>query len=82
MVNFAFDYQILIFLMVQNKSLSASYSKSIAVNIETDLSQEIVSKTVRSASKFAFINLSQWLLLLLLNGICLSFVIFSCAWIV
>lgn len=69
--------------MIQNKSLSASYSQSIAVNsLETDLSQTIVSKTVRSASKFAFINLSQWLLLLWLNAICFGFIIFSCAWII
>lgn len=66
--------------MTQNESLKADYSKLIATEkYQINLSQQIADKATHSAVRFSFIDLNQWLLLLLLNLACLSFIIFACS---
>ncbi len=68
--------------MIQNKSLKANYSQTIAAKqYKIGISQKIVNKTVKSVSQFSFIDSSQWILLLLLNTVCFIFIIRACAWI-
>ena len=69
-------------LNMHDNSAQANYSKSIVVHeYKVNLSQRIVNKVIRLVNKFAFIDLSQWILLFLLNAICLIFVVFACMWI-
>lgn len=46
-----------------------------------DLSQQLANKIIRSIDKFSFITLNQWIVLLMLNVICLGFISFACSWI-
>ncbi len=65
--------------MSQDKSLETYYSNAIdAKKYNPDLWQKLIRKTERSTVQFYFIDLSQWILLLSLNLICLGFVMFTC----
>ena len=63
------------FLMIQPKPLSTNYSHLVAVK-KTSTSQQTLEKIAKFTFRFAFINLGQWILLLLSNFICASFMIF------
>lgn len=66
--------------MIQDKSVEASYSKSITVvKHQFEVLQKIAKKTEQPTVQFSFIELNQWILLLLLNFICLGFIIFVCS---
>ena len=68
--------------MIHNKFLEVDCSKSIATQkYQPDLAQKIVNKTVLFTTRYSFIDLSQWVLLLLLNGICFGFITLACIWI-
>ena len=68
--------------MIQNKSLEVDCSKLIATQkYQPDLAQKLVNKTALLTTRYSFIDLSQWILLLFLNGICFGFITLACIWI-
>ena len=68
--------------MIRHKFLELNYSELIDTQkYQIDLSQTIVSKTVKSTNRYSFIDFKQWMLLLFINSICLGFVTFACFWI-
>ncbi len=46
-----------------------------------DLAQQLANNIIHSVDKFNFITLNQWIVLLMLNIICLGFISFACSWI-
>ena len=67
--------------MNQSKLVKSNYSQSIATEeYQLDLSRTIIEQTIKSTNRFSFIALNQWILLLILNSICLGFIVFVCFW--
>ena len=65
--------------MIKNKLVENSRSKLINTEkFQTIVPYELTKKTEQYIVRFTFIDLSQWLLLLLLNCVCLGFIFFSC----
>jgi|GEM_PF-3692103 len=68
--------------MIPNKSLKTNCSELVtAPEYQLNIAPVVINTTVKSTSSFSFINVNQWILLLLLNSICLSFIAFACLWI-
>ena len=69
-------------LIISNDSVK-TYSLNLFSGHENrlNLSQQLAEKTTRSINKFSFITLRQWIVLLILNIICLGFISFACSWI-
>lgn len=66
--------------MMQNEAIKTNYGKLAGVKqYNLDFSQKIVDKTVNSASQFSFMDLKQWILLLVLNTICFTFIVLACS---
>ena len=69
--------------MIQNDSISQNHPKILSSKQrQTNFYQKkLTSNIIRSTNRFDFITLSQWIILLVSNIICLSFLLFACLWI-
>lgn len=64
-----------------NNSVESNYSDLNLINIEeysNDLAQVTADRAIRVSDKFKFITQAQLILLLTLNLICLTFILFAC----
>ena len=69
-------------LIMSDKLIKNNYANIIiAEKYKNKLSQPILLE-IELTNRFNFIRLEQWILLLILITICLSFIAFACAWIV
>ena len=65
--------------MIKDKLVENSCSKLIDTEkFQTIVSYNATKKTKPYIVRFSFIDISQWLLLALLNCVCLGFIFFSC----
>ena len=65
--------------MIKNKLVKNNYFKLInAEKFQTIISYTAIKKTERYIVRLSFIDLGQWLLLAILNCVCLGFIFFSC----
>jgi hypothetical protein len=66
-----------------NNSVESNYSNLIVLEkSQTGFSQKIANQAIQSLNQFSFINIGQWVLLLTLNVICFTFMVFACVWVI
>lgn len=67
--------------MIKSESVKTDYSESI--NNQQKLAVSLLVKDLikKSVTRFTFVNYRQWILMIALDLVCLSFLAFVCSWI-
>lgn len=67
-------------LIISNDSINSNTVNS--KKNKFSLAQTLLTQIIISLDRFNYVSLGQWIILVLLNAICLSFLIFACFYVV
>jgi len=67
---------------MSNNLIKSNSSNSIAVDQpKNNFLEKILEQVTQSINRFNFINSRQWILILIMNTICILFMISACIWV-